>query len=136
MSTSKTFDQLKSSIGTGAIFTTCAIILGALGAHYIKSHITPDRFLSFQTGLDYHLFTGLSITFSPILERYLPLKKVNTFVKLILWGTILFSGSIYLLSTKDWLDLPQLSVLGPITPIGGLLITGGWLFLGISALRK
>jgi uncharacterized membrane protein YgdD (TMEM256/DUF423 family) len=48
------------------------------------------------------------------------------------FGILFFSGSLYLLSTKDLLHLSWLSFLGPITPIGGLLFMLGWLFIGLG----
>jgi uncharacterized membrane protein YgdD (TMEM256/DUF423 family) len=56
-------------------------------------------------------------------------------------GTLAFSGSLYLLSLREWLAsdasswLAALSWLGPVTPLGGALLIAGWILLALSALR-
>ena len=51
-------------------------------------------------------------------------------------GTVLFSGSLYLLATAKLIGLAGLSILGPITPIGGLFFIAGWLLLGYAGMKK
>jgi uncharacterized membrane protein YgdD (TMEM256/DUF423 family) len=64
----------------------------------------------------------------------------NTFFiwayRLFFWGIILFSGSLYLLCTRNLMGMDGLKVLGPITPIGGLLFVAGWLMLIFAAMVK
>jgi len=50
----------------------------------------------------------------------------------LFWGIILFSGSIYILTLKNILDLDFLKYIGPITPIGGILLISGWVFIFIG----
>jgi uncharacterized membrane protein YgdD (TMEM256/DUF423 family) len=52
-------------------------------------------------------------------------------------GVLCFSGSLYLLASRDLLGIHGLTrILGPITPLGGLLFIAGWTALLIAALRK
>ena len=54
-----------------------------------------------------------------------------------LWmaGILCFSGRLYFLAVRDWLGL-NLSWLGPITPIGGLLFISGWLTLFLATFQE
>jgi uncharacterized membrane protein YgdD (TMEM256/DUF423 family) len=116
----------------GALFILIAIILGALGAHLLKSILSTQQLMSFETGVRFQMYMGLGLL---ILTA---MKSSNwTYVPFILitLGTILFSLSIYLLSLQEILSL-NLSFLGPITPIGGLLMIIGWIFVIVNVVKK
>jgi uncharacterized membrane protein YgdD (TMEM256/DUF423 family) len=52
-------------------------------------------------------------------------------------GILLFSGSIYLLSTKTLLGIESVAkILGPITPLGGILLISGWIFILLTAMAS
>lgn len=109
-----------------------SVILGALGAHALEKVLSAESLESFNTGVRYqawHSIALLAISFSP--ENF-PLKKwiMRTWIT----GIILFSGSIYLLSTRA-LSGMDLSFLGPVTPLGGLLMILGWALVFVAALR-
>ena len=109
-----------------------SIILGALGAHALEKVLSPDSLESFHTAVRYqawHSIALLAISFSP---KEFPLRKwiMRTWVT----GVILFSGSIYLLSTRTASGL-DVSFLGPVTPLGGLLMILGWALVFVAALR-
>ncbi len=109
-----------------------AVILGAFGAHALKANLEPGALESYTTGVRYqawHSIALLAISFSP--ENF-PLKKRVFQCWLI--GIILFSGSIYLLSL-DALMNTDLSVLGPVTPIGGLFLILGWFLIFWGSFR-
>jgi uncharacterized membrane protein YgdD (TMEM256/DUF423 family) len=115
-----------------AAFGMLAIILGAFGAHALKKVLNEDQLKSFETGVKYQMYhaivlliLGFQLEFTQPIESYI----VYSFIG----GIILFSFSIYGLvisSTKN----KKLRFLGPITPLGGLLLTIGWgLFLYYAA---
>ncbi|QNR23395.1 MULTISPECIES: DUF423 domain-containing protein [Croceimicrobium] len=110
-----------------------AVILGALGAHALKEHLSPEQIASFQTGVRYQMWHTIGLFALLHIGDKLKLSKV------IIWlwiaGIILFSGSIYLLNLDDLMGL-QLSFLGPITPLGGLCFIAGWILLVVGTLRK
>jgi uncharacterized membrane protein YgdD (TMEM256/DUF423 family) len=111
-----------------------AIILGALAAHTLKSKILPEQLESFKTGAFYHLVQSIALLVLVTHER---LQTHKTVFYLIATGMFLFSGSIYLLSTKELLGFESIaSVVGPITPVGGVLMILGWMLLGIQLLRS
>ena len=104
-----------------------AISLGALGAHALKKVLTEEQLQSFETGSDYHIYHTLALLILCSLTNVINEKAIKAVTWL--WGTgiILFSGSIYLLATREVLGIePWSSFLGPITPLGGLCFIAGW----------
>ena len=108
--------------------------LGALGSHFLKVRLTQDALSSFEVGIRYLVYHSLAIL---IISSFSTLDSVIklTFVKLTLAGIVLFSGSIFMLSTQQLHGWP-VKYLGPITPVGGLLLISAWGYLMLSFLRK
>jgi uncharacterized membrane protein YgdD (TMEM256/DUF423 family) len=111
-----------------AIFGMLAIILGAFGAHALKKILNDDQLKSFETGVKYQMYhaivlliLGFQLEFTQPIENYM----VYSFIG----GILLFSFSIYGLVISSAKN-KKMRFLGPITPLGGLLLTIGWgLFL-------
>lgn len=111
-----------------AIFGMLAIILGAFGAHALKKILNEEQLNSFETGVKYQMYhaiilllLGFQLKFTQPIENYI--------VYCFIGGIILFSFSIYGLVISSAKN-KKLRFLGPITPLGGLLLTIGWgLFL-------
>jgi len=114
----------KKIVITGAFFAMIAVILGALGAHWLKGKLLEPQLQSFETAVRYLMYHSLALLFVGFAKE-ISSKWVSA---LFISGTILFSGSIFLLSTQDITGM-QLSFMGPITPIGGLLLICGWALL-------
>jgi uncharacterized membrane protein YgdD (TMEM256/DUF423 family) len=127
----------KSIIAIGAFSMAMAVILGALGAHALEALISPEQLDSFTTGVRYQVWHSLALIILGFSGKQLVSKKsFKVLTTLFMGGIVFFSMSIYLLSTRDLLGIESWkSFLGPITPIGGLLLISGWLFLGFKALR-
>ncbi len=113
---------------TGCLLVATAILLGAFGAHGVKSLITEENLTVYKTGVYYHMIHGLGILLLGILSFHLPPENIKWSVYLILLGIIFFSGSLYLLSTRSVTGI-NWSFLGPMTPIGGLCFVAAWLLL-------
>mgnify|MGYP001238106687 FL=1 len=111
-------------------FAVTAVTLGALGAHALKDILSDSQLHSFETGVRYQLFHAITL-----LILVLNTEKFNHHLKkslkLMTAGICFFSFSIYLLSIQDAIGI-SLSFLGPITPIGGLLLICAWLILLFS----
>jgi len=108
----------------GTVFCLFSVILGAFGSHYLKNKITQSEIQSFEIGVKYLIYHGLSLLI--ISQLYL---DITIWISvLITVGTILFSFSIFFLSTQTLFN-KNLKILGPITPLGGLLIIIGWFLL-------
>lgn len=116
--------EMNSRIRIAALLGLVAVVLGALGSHALKARLAPEALESFEVGVRYqmlHALLLLAVEALPILiERY---KRI--IARLVVSGVLTFSGSIYLLSTRAISGL-DLSFLGPVTPVGGLLLIAAW----------
>lgn len=125
----------KMFLRIGSIFALIGVALGALGAHALKGMLSPERLVSFETAVRYHLLHALAILAVALFIHFGKKRGLVTAGWLFTAGIVLFSGSIYLLALQDVLGL-NLAFLGPITPIGGVAFMAGWLFVFISTFQK
>src|SRR5690606_26035030 len=111
----------------GGIYGLTSVILGAFGAHAFKKILPAEKLASFETGVKYQMYHALLLI---IIGLFLQFQ--STFEKSAAWciitGTFVFSVSIYLLSFADHWGV-NLKWLGPITPLGGLMMIIGWILL-------
>lgn len=108
----------------GAVYGMLSVILGAFGAHALKKILSVERLESFETGVRYQMYAaffllivGYILKFDTSSQKWISI--------LMIVGTMLFSFSIYGLSLQDYLGA-NLKFLGPITPLGGLLMILSW----------
>jgi uncharacterized membrane protein YgdD (TMEM256/DUF423 family) len=118
-----------------------SVSLGALGAHALKNQlpgglITPDQLNGFDTAVKYQMYHTLAMLVLVILNKDLQNKFLVWAYRLFFWGIVLFSGSLYLLCTRNLMGMDSLKALGPVTPLGGLLFVAGWVMLIFAALVK
>ncbi|MDX2174649.1 MAG: DUF423 domain-containing protein [Bacteroidota bacterium] len=118
------------------ILGAIGVSLGALGAHFIKNKITPDLFHGYETAVSYHIYHLLAMLAVVILNQTYQHKYLKWAFNFFLWGIVCFSGSLYILCTRNLFGAEWLRFLGPITPIGGILFIVGWLFLAFSFVKK
>jgi uncharacterized membrane protein YgdD (TMEM256/DUF423 family) len=116
----------------GSLYGLFAIILGAFGAHLLKKYLTEDALKSFETGVKYQLYHALLLLLIGF-NFELVTKVEQTMVYALIIGTFLFSFSIYGLVLTS-LTNNKWRFLGPVTPLGGLLLITGWVLLFISFL--
>jgi uncharacterized membrane protein YgdD (TMEM256/DUF423 family) len=124
----------KKIISTGAIFGMLAIILGAFGAHALKKALSLEQLSTFETGVRYQMYQGLFLLFVGLMTD-LSQKTKKTIYYLVLFGVILFSGSIYLLATNTLTSF-DFKAIGFVTPIGGLLLILAWGILFLNIIKK
>lgn len=122
-------------IATAVFLGLTAIILGAFGAHALKNYLTPEQLISFETGVKYQMYHALFLLFLGLSGVLLMDKTKKLLYWLVVLGVILFSGSIYLLTTKNVTGM-DFKFLGPITPIGGMLLITAWGILLVKVLNK
>ena len=103
------------------------VLFGALGSHALKARLTPDALQSYMIAIRYLLFHGLAILALAGLPYLDEMAKGRVALMLVI-GILVFSGSIIALSTRAIHQL-QVSWLGPVTPLGGLLLLAGWGYL-------
>ena len=120
-------------ISIAALLAFLAVGLGAFGAHTLNELLTTEKLNSFETGVRYQFYHSLAL-----LIIGLNANKLNATAligKFMLIGIVFFSFSIYLLSLQELIGI-NLSILGPITPIGGLLLMISWLILIFKNYKK
>jgi uncharacterized membrane protein YgdD (TMEM256/DUF423 family) len=109
-----------------------AVILGAFGAHYLADRLAAKQLNSFKTAVFYQFIHVISALVMLLIAEF----KNNSFLiwsaRLFIIGIILFSGSLYLLSTRELIGLNFYKWLGPITPIGGIFFVAGWFVAAFS----
>lgn len=121
----------------GGLFALLAVILGAFGAHGLKALITTEQLQTFHTGVKYQFYHSFALILMGLL-LHLPYFVDNKFIHragfFFIIGIFLFSGSVYLLATRDVIGLTNWKWLGPITPLGGLTFIIGWIsfIIGVS----
>ncbi|MFN8496089.1 MAG: DUF423 domain-containing protein [Caldilineaceae bacterium] len=120
----RTFFTLVSILGG------LAVALGAFGAHALKTRLSPDMLQIFETGVRYHFYHALALGLAVVAIQYWPKTNLPTIAGwLFVAGIVIFSGSLYILSTSGvrwW---------GAITPIGGVAFIAGWACLALAAWR-
>jgi len=123
----------KGILMAAAILGTTGVILGALGAHALEKVLPAESVASFVTGVRYQMYHALALLALAFAPKNL--KGVKTIASLWIIGTVFFSLSIYLLSTAA-ITGSELSWLGPVTPVGGLLLISGWALLFVNSWRS
>ncbi len=118
-----------------------SVALGALGAHALKAKVaeglmTSDQLAGFDTAARYQMYHALAMLAVVLLARENASKQLTWAYRCFFIGIILFSGSLYFLTTRSLTGMEGLKVLGPITPLGGLFFIAGWLLLAAQGLKK
>lgn len=123
MSTTRLFLLIATFLG----FT--GVALGAFGAHGLEATLVENgREDTFQTATNYHMYHALAllaVAWMASSDRF-PAKFVRWSGILLILGTLIFAGSLYILAIFD------LSFMGAIAPIGGASLLGGWGLLGYA----
>lgn len=105
------------------------VALGAFGAHALRGSLEPRDLEIFETAVRYQLIHAVALLAVGILWTRWPVSTLTAAGWLMVAGTVVFCGSLYLLVLTDtrWL--------GAITPLGGVAFIAGWLALAWAALR-
>jgi len=111
----------------GAVYGMFSVILGAFGAHAFKKILPLEKLESFETGVRYQMYAAFFLLIAGWILKF-ETKTENWISWLMILGTLLFSVSIYFLSFQEYWGI-NLKFLGPITPIGGLLMILSWVML-------
>jgi uncharacterized membrane protein YgdD (TMEM256/DUF423 family) len=120
-------DLSKIFLATGAAVAGLSVVFGAFGAHLLKSRLTVELLNVFEVGVRYQLYHGLALcvlgTLALSVQHSLFFYSGLSF----LVGTLIFSGSLYLLA------LTGIGKFGAVTPIGGIVLIMGWMFFLLGA---
>ena len=117
-------------VALGAALAALAVVLGAFGAHALKTRLPADLLEVYHTAVQYHFWHALGVLAVGLAMQQLPdagwLRAAGW---LLTAGVVLFCGSLYLLA------LTGARWLGAVTPLGGVAFILGWLALAVAALR-
>ncbi|HXH98676.1 MAG TPA: DUF423 domain-containing protein [Sphingobacteriaceae bacterium] len=125
----------KKIILTASVFGILSVIFGAFGAHALKSFLSDVNLNVWRTAVDYQFYHTFAILFLSTLLTHKSV-LINAAYYCFTSGIVLFSGSLYILSTREIHLLSWTSFIGPLTPVGGFLFIAGWICLFISALKN
>ena len=134
---SKKYSVHKTYLAAAAIFGGLGVALGAFGAHGLQ-RITADESIlnSYDTAARYQLIHAVALLgIAAIAERNQD-RILRWAANCFIIGIILFSGSLYLLTYFKIQESDAVKILGPVTPVGGLFMIAGWVFLLILALKR
>jgi uncharacterized membrane protein YgdD (TMEM256/DUF423 family) len=120
----------------GGIYGALAVILGAFGAHGLKNVLNAEQLKSFETGVKYQMYHALLLILVGMIFPFSGFSQ-NLMGWFLILGVFFFSFSIYglvLSATKG----RKIAILGPVTPLGGLLLVMGWILftVNISAIAE
>jgi len=118
----------KTFLLLGAVAAFLAVTLGAFGAHGLRARLSPEMMAVFQTGVQYHMYHALALILVAGILGHLTGWLIRMAGWCFVGGIVLFSGSLYALA------MTGVTVLGAITPIGGLLFLIGWACLALAAI--
>ncbi len=122
--------KMKLFILLGSINALVAVALGAFGAHGLEGKISERMIEVWKTGVTYQMFHAIALLIIGLLIGKFPEASAFTWAGWVMFlGIILFSGSLYALSTTG------IKIFGPITPLGGLAFLVSWVLLMIGAVR-
>jgi uncharacterized membrane protein YgdD (TMEM256/DUF423 family) len=114
----------------GAINAFLAVALGAFGAHGLEGKLEPKYLETWKTGVTYQMFHATGLLIIAVLLGKLPANSLLSWSGWLMFiGIILFSGSLYVLSVT------KISILGAVTPLGGVAFLAAWILLIIAAVK-
>ncbi|MGG1368754.1 DUF423 domain-containing protein [Priestia megaterium] len=114
----------------GAINAMLAVVLGAFGAHGLEGKISEKYLEVWKTGVQYQMFHAMGLFVIAFLLSKFPQSSLLTASGWIMFaGIVLFSGSLYVLSTSG------IKVLGAITPLGGVAFIVAWILIVVAAVK-
>ena len=125
----------KKLFTTICILGALTVILGAFGAHLLKEQLTANQLVSYNTGISYQFYHVGASLLCCLFAAQFKIKQFNIAGWLFIVGIFCFSGSIYLLNTRELIGLTTYKWLGPITPIGGIFFIVGWLTMVVAGFK-
>jgi uncharacterized membrane protein YgdD (TMEM256/DUF423 family) len=117
-------------MGVAGLLLALGIIVGALASHALRGVLEPRQLESLHTAVNYQLFNALGLLLLGVLMRDDPAGALRGVAALLIVGIVCFSGGIYLMLAG------ASRALGLITPVGGVLLIGAWLWFALTMLAR
>jgi uncharacterized membrane protein YgdD (TMEM256/DUF423 family) len=112
----------------GALAGLIGVAFGAFGAHGLRGRLSAEMLAVFETGVRYQMYHALALMAIAALSDRLSGRLIAAAGWLFVTGIVIFSGSLYALAVTG------ITVLGAITPIGGVALLAGWACLVLATL--
>ena len=120
---------MKGYIIIASLFAALAILFGAFGSHALKERLSAQSLEVYDIATRYLMFHAMGIFLIALLGFQLPKESLEMPIIMMIVGTSIFSGSLYLIAMLDYKRL------GMVTPIGGLLLIVSWLLLAYNTYK-
>ncbi len=124
---------MRKFLVTGTVFGLLAVVLGAFAAHGLKTAISAESLDSFETGVRFQMYHAFLLLITGLLVERVN-NNFNVVFYMVLFGIILFSGSIYLLATNELTSF-DFTVIALVTPVGGGILILSWVFLLLNFIK-
>jgi uncharacterized membrane protein YgdD (TMEM256/DUF423 family) len=111
----------------GALMGFVGVGLGAFGAHALRGRLSPEMLAIFETAVRYQMYHAIALLAVAAMMSRIDGRSVVIAGWSFIAGILIFSGSLYALA------LTGVTMLGAITPLGGLALLAGWVALAIAA---
>lgn len=121
--------QSRKGLLIGSALLALAVLIGAFGAHGLRSIVTEERLATFETGVRYHFYHGFGILMAAFFQQLFPQSKMSKVMNCFLVGILLFSFDCY------FYVLSGVKVFAMIVPVGGVLFVLGWILMLKESLK-
>lgn len=116
---------------SGAVAGALAVAIGAFGAHGLKEILMANgREATFELAVKYQFYHAFALLINGLLTDWFNKARLKVAAVFFISGIVVFSGSLYALS------LSGVTLLGAITPVGGLSLIAGWAFMIMGLLSN
>jgi len=126
----------KGFLLVASVLGALSVGLGAFGAHGLKKVVPAETVASFETAVRYQFYHVFALLAVAVVYEKFPERWLRYAGNCFIIGIILFSGSLYLLTTMKATGSIGISGIGIITPVGGLFFMAGWLLLFFALLKN
>ena len=121
--------QAKRSLTLGTFLLALAVLIGAFGAHGLKEIVSPEKLITFETGVRYHFYHAFALILLGLFSQIFADAKINVAMWSFVVGILLFSFNCYFYAISG------IKVFAMIVPVGGILFVLGWIFFGNRTLK-
>jgi uncharacterized membrane protein YgdD (TMEM256/DUF423 family) len=122
---------MKTTLITGIIMAGLGVAIGAFGAHGLKEILAENnREETFELAVRYQFYHAFALLITGLLMNHFPQQRLKYAALFFALGIVFFSGSLYILS------LSGVTILGAVTPVGGVFFIVGWTLLLMGVVKK
>ena len=121
---------------TSFILGAASVALGAFGAHGLKSVLSAQQLITFETAVRYQFYHVFALALVAILYKEFPNKRIYAAGCFFIAGIVLFCGSLYALCYVQAAQISGFKWLGPVTPLGGVMFILGWIMMAAGVFKK